>query len=188
MKVLALDAGVANLGVAVFEHRLPSGFHDERAPGYGPGWEVAELLHIFTEANPRKQKIRTADVDMERVMEATRKLAEVVKRHDIKRMAVEVPHGGAQSAMAMKYLSMAGSIAACTAAHFDLFVEFYSPQDVRRTLCGKSSASKDEAAAVAIEAYPVLLEQFPTKGKREHVADSVAVFLTALRTGNVCKF
>ena len=187
MKGLGVEAGVGNLGVGVMRLGLPAGLCDERHPGHGPAWRVEELLHIATEANPRKQKIRSADCDMERVMEATRQLAAVVKRHDIKRMAVEVP-SGAQSAAAMKFLSMAASIAACTAAHFDLFVEFYSPQDVRRALCGKSSASKEEAAAVAEAAYPQVLEQFPTKGKREHVIDSLAVFLTALRTGNVCKF
>lgn len=179
MKVLAVDAGVANIGCAVMERIIDN-------PIGEIGWYPAELVLIETEANPRKQKIRAADVDMDRVMEATRQLSGIIRLHEIRRMCVEVP-SGAQSAAAMKYLSMAGSIAACTAAHFDLYVEWYSPQDVRRTLCGKSSASKEEAAAIAEAAYPQVVEKFPQKGRREHVNDAIALFLTALRTGNITK-
>ena len=177
MRVIAIDAGVANIGVAVME--LVSGSWDS--------WRPAELLLIQTEADPRKGRIRAADSDMERVKEAMRQMGEVIERHDIKRMAVELPVAGGQSAAAVKFMALASAICAHAEVRYNLFTEWYSPGECKKCVAGRWTSSKT-LVANAIEAkYRAVVEQFPACEQREHVVDALACFETALRLGNVCR-
>lgn len=175
MKILAVDAGVANIGYAVMENELQE------------DWRPLEIGLIRTEADPRKKRIRAADDDMQRVAAATRELSQVIGNFNIKRMCAELPPGGAKSAAALKFLCYAGAILAATAEHFNLFVEYYSPGEVRKCITGKWTASKEPQTEAMIKMYPQLMELFTTKQEREHPADALAVFETARKIGNITR-
>ena len=173
MKVLAIDAGVANIGFAVMEEKTD--------------WWPVEIGLICTEADPRKHRVRAADSDMERVKEAMRQLDALVEKHSIRRMAVELPVAGGQSSAAVKYMALASAIPAHCEVRYNIFTEWYSPGECKKTVAGRWTSSKEAVAKIIEAKYPHVVDQFPAWDKREHVVDALACFETALRTGNVCR-
>lgn len=180
MRVAFVDAGVGNCGVAVMESH-PTGIEAGK-----PMWNILELVLIETEANPRKRHLRASDVDLERFMDAMRKLLEVIDRHDIKRLAAEIP-SGAQSAPAMKWLTYASALCGAVCVMRNLYFEQYSQGDIKKHVTGSAMGAKQDVAAAMERQFPQAIDLFPQKGRREHVLDALGVFVTAQATGNICK-
>ena len=182
LRVIAIDAGVANIGVAIMRAYIISPIISDP-----PRWDIMDLLLLQTEADPRKHRIRAADSDIERVKEAMRQLDGLIEQYEIRRMAVELPVAGGQSAAALKYMALASAIPAHCEVRFNMMTEWYSPGECKKAVAGRWTSSKDAVAKVLEAKYPIVLEMFPTWEKREHVVDALACFETALRVGNVCR-
>jgi len=178
MKVIALDAGLAHLGVAIME--------DQPAMTSQP-WKVVGLSLITTEPDPRKKRVRQADDDARRVMQAHHELCRLIEYHSIKRLVVELPVAGAKSAPALKCLAYASALIACVVDRYGLFAEFYSAGEVRQCLLGRWTSSKEAAQDYVDKKYPQVRAMFPRKDDRGHVLDALAVFETALQLGNACR-
>lgn len=178
MKAAFIDAGVANMGVAIMERNAADPFE--------PYWTIAELELIQTQPNPRKKHMRAADDDLARVMECARRLDAILARHDIKRVAAEIP-SGAQSAAAMKWMSFGAAVVGSVVALRDLYFEPYSQGEVKQVITGKATGAKEDVLAAMERKWPQAIEQFPQKDRREHVLDALAVHETAMKLGNICK-
>ncbi len=189
MKILVVDAGVANIGAAVMETRdicwVPN--HVGPCGIECRGWMPAEVLLFTTQANPRKLRIRASDDDMARVMDGARQLGEVVRRHDIRRMVCEVSAGMGRSYNATKFMLLGNAIVASVAGIFDLAYENYSAREGKLAACGKPDASKAEVQAAVEARWPGCLDAFPQKARREHPADALACFMAALKAGNLTR-
>ena len=178
MKIMAIDAGVANIGVVVMGLEGDIGASD---------WAPIEMRLVETEADPRKKRVRQADSDMERVETAYSILSGMVTAHGIRRMVVEMPVAGGQSAPAVKNMAYASAICACLRVQHNLFAEYYSPGEVRKALLGRWTSSKKEAGEMMLRMFPQAGDQFPQEARREHVLDALAVFMAALKIGNVTR-
>lgn len=167
MSILSLDVGISSCGWAVFEDGRP----------------VASGC-IKTEKS-KKKTVRTADDSADRAATVAMSLRAIVDAFSVVATLGELPSGGAQSAQAMKLMSLATGTVAATMAILDLPVEWTTPNEVKLAMCGKRNASKDEMMAAALKRFPGA--PFPkTKGHFEHVADACGVYL-ALQHGNIVK-
>jgi len=174
VRIMAVDVGIANMGVVVFE--VSAG---QRC--------LVHAALIQTEQDPRKKRVRQADDDIRRISSCYRQLCDSITTHQVTRAAVELPTMGAQSAAALKYLVAGASVVACAVIQHGLMTDWYSAGEVRQILLGKWTSSKQPVLDLMEQRYPCLLTQFPRKAEREHVLDALAVFEAALIDGNVCR-
>lgn len=183
-KVMAVDAGFANVGVAVMAYGAG-------APGGEVAWHPVELGCIQTEKCGRKMKIGQQDDNARRIGEATRAICEIIRRHDIKAMVVELPAGGGPRANVVMMLALASGMIVAIAECFGLAVEYYTPSDTRRA-AGVPSTTKDRDNVKKIvmaemgRLYPALERAFPALERRNHVADALSCF-EAARHGNIVR-
>ena len=181
-KILAVDTGYANVGLVVMEWMVSY----EPPPKPQTGWRIIEMACIQTEKCDKRIALRKADDNARRIAEATRGIVDMIKRHDIKRMVAELPHTGGQSATAVRAMAYAGAMVIAVAECFDLAAEWYTPDETRAAGGVPKGMKGENAKKVVMQTmgakYPELAEQFPTLGRREHVADALATF-EAARTG-----
>lgn len=185
-KILAVDSGYANLGAVVMEKVATLYTHEEfKVSDYKP----IAMYCLQTEKNTRKVGLRCADDNARRIMEMAGKLCTIIREHGIKRMVVELPHTGGQSAAAVRVMAYSTALIVTVAECFNMACEFYTPYETRAAAGAKGVGGKDVKKQVMAEMerrYPGLAEAFPTLGKREHVADALATF-EAARGGNLVR-
>ena len=181
-KILAVDTGYANVGLVVMEWSN----NGQDSGMFTPVWRIAEMACIQTEKCDKRIALRKSDDNARRIAEATRGIVDMIKRHDIKRMVAELPHTGGQSANAVRSMAYAGAMIIAVAECFDIAAEWYTPDETRAAGGVPKGMKGDRTKQIIMQnmgaKYPELAEQFPTMGKREHVADALATF-EAARTG-----
>lgn len=171
-KILAVDAGFANVGLAVMEHVADK------------IWRPVELACVQTEKCNRKTSLRAPDDNARRIADATRGVKDVIVRHGIKAMVVELPPGGAPRMNILKMLSLASGMIIAIGECFDMAVEYYTPQDTRRAAGVPIGVKdKDNVKKIVMEEmgrlYPELAQEFPAIERRNHVADALSCFEAA---------
>src|SRR3990167_3168925 len=134
LKILALDPGFAATGAVVMEWK-------------GNVWWPAEMKCIRTTKDDAKLGVRVAEQDVTRVQETARALVELIDRHQIKMMVVELPHGGAQSSRAVRAMALSTGLIAGLVEYFGLAVEWLTPDDTRIAAVGSRKATKDQVMA-----------------------------------------
>lgn len=167
--MMCVDPGLANVGLVVIQ--LGIGIED--------GQRIVAAHHFSTERIDRKTRWRYADDKARRVQELARFYARIIKEHDIKRAAVELPTGGAPNSQAATDLAYASAAIVGVMAVLDVVAEWYDPREVKKAATGSVSASKDQMMAAICERWPSVLEGFPARGRREHVCDALGVWLAA---------
>lgn len=176
MKVLALDIGFCVTGCAVFDY------------GLSGRWTPIALKAIETKPSSKKKSIRAADDNVRRVREIARGVIGLIHEHQPAGMLVELPGGGAKSAIAMRAMAYVAGMAGTIEEGLSISTEYFSPDETRKAGGGRVTASKDDVIAGVTRFYPQLAKMMGgmTKAHREAVADAVATF-EAGRGGNLVK-
>ena len=166
-RIAAFDIGFATTG-AVIMAKDPSGTH----------WYMQKSYFIKTEADKSKKALRKADQDVARVAESARKIKAIIETHSIRRMVVEIPHGGGKSSRAVRCMALATAKIATIAELLELAVEWYSPDDTRKAATGSRVASKQSVVDAMGSKHPQVFG-YSTQEAREAVADAAATFEAA---------
>ena len=181
MSILSLDVGFSSTGYVVWENKKPV---------------VCGV--IKTEATTKKTT-RVSDDNANRSMELASALNEIIKKHNVKGIVGELPHGGAQSARAIAHMALATGIVSAVAAVCNVPCEWCTPVENKKTLAGSKSASKVDMMNAAIDkcngtkrssgrgVYYKLTEEdeFPASSF-EHIADAVGAYY-ALENGTLVR-
>ncbi len=178
--ILCVDVGLANIGAVVVD---PKAMGCYTAAG-SKAHLIAEFAYFHTEKSDRKARWRYSDDRARRVQEVARFYRDIVKRHGIKRAAAELPIGGAPNSQAATDLALASTAFIAVMEVLEVAVEFYDPREVKKAATGRENGTKDQVMDAVSTLYPEIMDQFPTKEKREHVSDAVGVYLAA-RHGNL---
>lgn len=158
--ILSLDVGFKNTGCVVFD------VNDN----------IIDCGVITTEKS-KKRNVRTADDYSLRASQLASGLKNVIESYDIKAVVGELPTGGAQSAKAMVQMGMANAVVSSVCTILDIPTDWATPNEVKLTLCGNRSATKEELMKVVKNLYPNA--DFPKqKGLFEHIADAVGAYLS----------
>jgi len=176
-RLLAIDPGFAALGIALVtvEQRVAGKltFHVE----------AAKLIE--TTKDDRKSTVLAADDNVIRLLALHGKLAAFYEeafaptnphRHLPLRALCAEGQSWPRSASVAAKVGMAWGVLASFAASYALPVFQLSPQKVKKQLCGKLSASKEEVAAEVHRRTGFAALDVPAS-KREHLFDAVAVAL-----------
>ena len=128
--VLGIDPGFASLGYAVVE-LLPVG---ERVLAMGV---------IRTEKSSRKQSVRASDDNVRRGMVLGAQLEALSVKHGCLAVCAESMSYPRNSSAAAK-MSIAWGVVIEGARHGGIPIVQASPQEIKQSVCGKKTASKDE--------------------------------------------
>ena len=89
---------------------------------------------------------------------------------------------GSKSATAGELMAMAQAAVACTSEFVGYEVNLVTPHKVKKTLTGKTKASKEEIRDAVIAQYPdcvPIIGKIKPASKQEHAYDALAVFMAA---------
>lgn len=181
-RIIAIDAGYANMGVAVMELREVESSRE---------WWPIDLACIQTEKSHRKTGLRQSDDHARRIAESTRELKGLVLKHKVDAALVELPPAGSQNANVARTLAFAAAQVTTFVECMGLATEWFTPSDTRRA-AGVSSGitDKDHVKEIVMaemgKKYPSLEVLFKAKERRNHVADALATF-EAGRHGNLVR-
>ena len=99
-----------------------------------------------------------------------------IKYPDIEEINGEVPHGGSQNASASFQLGVAISLIITYVNMKPIKAIWCSPNNIKKRLCGKLDASKEEIMDIITKMYPDY--KFPkAKCKFEHIADAIGAYI-----------
>lgn len=190
--LISLDIAFKNIGWTVWDKKKP----------------VAAGV-IQTEKTTKKST-RVCDDNAYRCSLAATELKSIIREWNIDGIIGESPTGS-QSAAASKSAGLAIGLIATTACLLNLPIEFCTPDSVKKAVCGKKNASKDEIMDKIIDLYggkKTIKTIEVTKGKRagktsecvtykflgsvwpggtfEHIADSCGAYM-ALQNDNLVR-
>lgn len=166
MKVCGVDPGFASIGYSIVE-LLPQG---ER---------VVALGVIRTQKSTKKQHVLACEDNFSRAREIAVALRRLVAVHGIRAICAEAMSFPRQASVAAKIAMVWGILADLTADQ-NLPLVQPTPQQIKKALCGKASASKTEVEAAVRARYRGLdLTGIPS-GQHEHVFDSLAAVVASL--------
>ena len=165
MIVLGVDPGFAALGLAAVE--IGAGAPQPRA-----AWVER------TEPSPRKRAVRASEDNVRRAQELANALERAIAEWQPVALAAETMSWPRNAGAVAKVALAWGAVCACASRHA-LPVVQASPQDVKRALVGRKSASKEEVIAEVERRFPEL-ELPEARTLQEHAADATAVVLACL--------
>lgn len=178
--VLGLDPGFANIGYAIT--RLTA-----------EGLEPVALGLIQTKKSDKKLNVLSADDNFRRGKEIARALKKLV----------ETPPGGTGKFIAIcaerqsfpRNASAAAKVAMCWGILCLLAVDTglpfisASPQEIKKHLCGKANASKEEIQIACIRSFKTNITELVegiTKSTQEHPYDALATVLACSDSEILC--
>jgi len=147
--------------------------------------EILEAGCIKTIPDKKKKNIRKSDDRVRRISEINQKLIGLIKKHDIKYMLAEAPHGS-QSAVGAVMIGMVAGMNQTISDCLGIPIEFYSEGEVKKHLLNKRAATKQEMID-KVNDLTGYLHDGP-KYAREAVADAIGIFLTAENNSHSLKF
>ena len=185
MSILAIDPSLTCFGMALID-----------TPTMVVGdMRLAQAACIRTKKESGKRKIFVADDDARRADELARGLLAKIEEWQPAAVIVEQLPGGTQHARSAMTLGItAGVIAAVRASMLKfsnevMVWEYLQPSDVRKELCGKPSASKQDAHAAAIAATGGALGGYAgdvTAPEIEAIRDCEVLAVAALQMRMMC--
>ncbi len=165
--LFCIDAGFTHTGMSLFK--------------VNDGKFIFEKAYtVVTEKSSKKKQLRVADDDAERTKLIIKGINEFIKEYETDKImaAVELPHGGARGARAIRTM---GIVAGAIVTYLEMKnwpAEYVTPDDVKLAVAGNKKASKDE---IMEKVRKILIEhkhKLPkTKNEFEHIADSIGVAL-----------
>ena len=171
MYVLGIDPGFANVGYAVvslaatYDHVLAMGL-------------------IRTEKAAKKTKTRASEDNLVRAKEIAAELASIIDKYKISVICAETMSYPRNAAAAAK-MAMCWGVIATLAHRYNLPVTQASPQEIKKSLCGRKDASKEDVQDAIHKLFPVtdnrvtncvrpsILQAVPLS-MREHPFDALA--------------
>ena len=169
VRILGLDGGFACMGYGVIELSQASE-------------KILDLGVIQTEKSDKKRAVRASDDNLRRARELAEHLELLMARYDIRAVACESMSFPRSASVAQK-LGIAWGVVATVVHLRRLPVVQASPQEVKKKLCGKRDASKEDvqhALALRFEDAFVERTRVMNKGVREHPADALAAVVACL--------
>lgn len=146
--------------------------------------KVIQVGCIKTEPSNKKLRIRSGDDIVRRIDYIVKYLQDLIKKYPIGCILSELPHGS-QNAKAAMMIGAVASIMQTLSTVYDIGVEWYSENDVKKTLFNRKSVSKQEMIKYVDSKLQV--EWCRIKYKDEAVADALGVYLTAVQCSNFLK-
>ena len=165
-------------------------------PGLGHcGWVLAQLEPgptaitirdlgvIKTKRSDRKRGVRESDDLLRRVRSFYQQLGDVLRHNEVFAICAESMSWPRNAASTAKIALCWGALAALASERGLPFVQA-SPQEVKRAMCNRADASKEEVAAAVTKHMPEVesllrLGRLPA-GQHEHAYDAAAVVLACL--------
>ena len=155
------------------------------------GWCIMDLYDsiidqgcIKTETAGKKRRIRKSDETFQRISEINNVLLDVIKKHNVKYILTESPHGSQNASAAVMIGAVAGivqTISDCLGIGF----ESYSEGDSKKCLLGKNSATKKETIDAISKIYEVKWTNI--KYKDEAIADAISIYNVAMKQSSSLK-
>lgn len=162
--VMGVDPGLAHLGYALV--RLsPEGnslVEDENGPVIGL---------IETSKSARKKGVRDSDDNTRRARELYVPLKRIVQKHDVRCFCTEAM-SYPRSSTASHKMGISWGIIVAISSDGNIPITQASPSDIKKTVCGVGTASKEEVQRALSERYGVPVDTF-TKTRREHPFDAL---------------
>lgn len=180
--VLGLDPGFASIGYAVVE--LAS-------------MQPVQAGVIRTKKSDAKRNVRASEDNLERAKEIAEEIQGLLKQYDIKLVCAETMSYPRNSAAAAKMAMCWGVLAGISQQH-GLPVAQATPQEVKKAVCQKRDASKEDVQKAVTKLFPSiggLLDDTP-RSMWEHPHDALAavvacasseVFLLARKMAGPCE-
>jgi Holliday junction resolvasome RuvABC endonuclease subunit len=172
IRCMAVDPGLASLGVAVLELRA------------GLAFALAATVIRTKKADAKAlRNLRVSADDLVRLRALWRPLDDLVRAYRPHALAVETyaPRPGQSGSNGWKSAMVYGLVVGLGLAH-GLTVIPLRPDDLKRQFTGRASASKDDVGAAVIgqvSSLAELLATLPT-GQHEHVTDAAGHALLGL--------
>jgi len=160
-------------------------------------------------AKTKKKLLRVADDDVQRITIITGKLSALMDHHGIEGVLSELPPSNSKSAAGAKGLGIAVALLVALVTERSLPIEWATPDEVKKALTGKKTASKEEMMTAACKLHDWKITERPVYAKKtkklirkdktfypagkampkdqfEHVADTIGVF-EALKHTNTAR-
>jgi len=136
---------------------------------------------IKTQSNAKKLRIRVGDDRMARIALINRQLRALFKQYNIVLIVAELPHGS-QSAVAATALGIVAGAVQTIADFTETPIEWYSEQDAKKCMLGKTTAQKHEMITAVTNLYGSF-QKTNIKYRDEAMADAISIYHTARTTG-----
>jgi crossover junction endodeoxyribonuclease RuvC len=136
ISVLGIDPGFASIGLSVVQ--------------MGPNPQDDRVVHMSvfqTKKASEKRKVRASEDNLERAKEISKEIGDLIQRWDVKLICAETMSFPRSSSAAAK-MAMCWGVLAAIAQDRKLPITQASPQEIKKALCGKRDASKEEVQGV----------------------------------------
>ena len=164
IRILGIDPGLANLGLADFQiHALDDVYID--------------LVHIVTEKSDKKRKVRASDDNLRRISELYNGVAALVHPETIAICAES--QSWPRNSGACAKVGMAWGVIGSIAQMHRIPVLQSSPQEIKRKIAGAKNASKADVRKALNKLYPSIRWPSTVKGK-EDTGDALAAVVACL--------
>lgn len=179
VSILGLDTGLGHFGYAVLSfHRSESSGRLALTAAGGPVFSV-----ITTNKSDKKRQVAATEDNIRRCRELTPPLLRLIHPSsglNVRALIVEAM-SFPRNASAVAKIGMAFGVVAILSEVFNLPVVQLSPQEVKKRLCGRQNASKEEIQSVVSLLYPMTVGVV-SNGLAEHAYDALAVAHASLDT------
>lgn len=165
MIVVGIDPGFANLGLAAIKLQKLGGS------------SLLDVRLVRTTPLHKKNRIAVADDESRRLTEIEDELIAFFDKHRPEIVAIENPPWG-KNAQAVKSCALMWGAAHCLCRTRGLVLINVSAQEIKTTVAGSKSASKEEVFDAIKTRYPDF-NGWPTTAGFEHVADAAGAAIAA---------
>jgi crossover junction endodeoxyribonuclease RuvC len=164
MRIVGIDPGFANLGLAAVELHQPAGS------------TLLGIKLVRTQPTAKKQRMAAADDESRRLAEIEDAMISFFDEYKPDIVAMENPPWG-KNAHAVKSCALMWGAAHCLCRTRGLVLINVSAQEIKKALTGNKSASKEEVFDAVKSKHPTFTK-WPTIAAVEHVADAAGAALT----------
>lgn len=170
VSILGVDPGFASFGYSIIQ-LLPE-----------EGERIISVDVLRTKKSAKKQKVLVADDNFRRARAIAAMLQDVVAHNTPAAIAAEGMSFPRNASNAAK-MAMSWGILAAIVEELQLPLVQATPQRIKKTVAGKTTATKEEVRDVLLGRYPKQFDDFMAstpKTQWEHGFDSVAAVVTCL--------
>lgn len=178
MNVLGLDPGFKNLGYVVMGLGMGMGKD-------GPTQRIIRAGVFVTDKSTKKLNVLATEDNLRRAREIGRELSNLIQECTIQLICAESMSFPRNASAAAKVAMTWGAIATLSHVH-ELAIIQASPQQIKKAVCGKKDASKEEIEDAVLAKFPemeLLLEHgLVPASNRNHAYDALAAILTGMES------
>jgi crossover junction endodeoxyribonuclease RuvC len=162
--IVGIDPGFANLGLAAVALHHPAGS------------TIMGIQLVRTQPTNKKQRMAAADDESRRLAEIEDAMIKFFDAHHPDVVAIENPPWG-KNAQAVKSCALMWGAAHCLCRTRGLALINISAQEIKKSVAGNKSASKEDVLDAIRQQHPAF-DEWPATAAVEHVADAVGAALT----------